>query len=633
MDIFISNPVELWQRICQTAEFGQRAYDQSLLREIRESLSLPNVGGIKYWILKKQISSEQIIAAVLHALKPFSMMMTDLFDMFATAGAQQSNNNLILSFDFKKGKEEYDIDLESFRQQMSIVQTAVQSAYSVIPESPWTMIRIINNLCNPVESRALPDSINRWLMDYDDCREHRTWPDYFPSQPLLGIDTLDQQVNYLWNIMKTSIFVYRKMGADNRYDIYGDSFWYAETDHWIGCFMRALMKQITLIKSLAEDAKDIRAKDLADSYERIIESLSWIKVESDVTYLFTCLNNILKLPFWKHRYELYSVWISTQIVSALSEKPRFNVINNAIRFSFSGAHIATFDEFDPPLELWAEVRTPYSFPRGEGRKNHIQPDYTLSVGNPKNKDNSVVVVECKQCKRCYHNNFLRATEDYAGGRPNANVLLVNYGPVSNRLSSRLNSGLQKRIDFFGLVYPNSNNVIRFRQRLREIVYNSCNLIYVEQDVQIVSSLSQCVITLEWGSIPRDLDIHLLITYSNKSHDHIYFRNMGKLDKYPFAALDMDDRAGNGMETITMQYFPDNTYDVFVRNYSGEKEINEPVKVSIYCNKQKCEIDHVNPIGRDCLWHVFHIEENTVTTPDKCIDKGNALTHYHLVLDE
>ena len=45
MDIFISNPVELWKRICQTVEFGQRAYDQSLLQEIRESLSLPNVGG------------------------------------------------------------------------------------------------------------------------------------------------------------------------------------------------------------------------------------------------------------------------------------------------------------------------------------------------------------------------------------------------------------------------------------------------------------------------------------------------------------------------------------------------------------------------------------------------------------
>jgi len=81
--------------------------------------------------------------------------------------------------------------------------------------------------------------------------------------------------------------------------------------------------------------------------------------------------------------------------------------------------------------------------------------------------------------------------------------------------------------------------------------------------------------LQWGQRPRDLDLHLV-----GKDFHISYRNMKRAEKK--ANLDRDDVDSFGPETITLnKIIKNNSYDVYVHNYSGESFINNEAEISVY----------------------------------------------------
>src|SRR5207248_407579 len=87
------------------------------------------------------------------------------------------------------------------------------------------------------------------------------------------------------------------------------------------------------------------------------------------------LEEFLSLPMWKYRHELYSNWVATRVIAVLSDQgPTVHSAHGAIRFRFSGTHLATFDQPRPRLHLWTELRSLLKEPVGKGRSAGIQPD-------------------------------------------------------------------------------------------------------------------------------------------------------------------------------------------------------------------------------------------------------------------
>jgi hypothetical protein len=93
--------------------------------------------------------------------------------------------------------------------------------------------------------------------------------------------------------------------------------------------------------------------------------------------------DLLSLPQWKHRHELYAVWLASKVVQESGpESAEFEVVDNCLPFSFRPSRLALIRSLDPPLDLWLEVRSPLEKPVGKGRKHNVQPDMVIYKGPP-----------------------------------------------------------------------------------------------------------------------------------------------------------------------------------------------------------------------------------------------------------
>ena len=396
-------------------------------------------------------------------------------------------------------------------------------------------------------------------------------------------------------------------------------------DYWIGRLVDIVTIQVMEFHRLPEEVKKANVAQYAECYKKALLECDLTKVS--VATKMETIKDILNLPFWRKRYELYSAWIATQIVGALHDKEiEYNVRDNTLTFSFGGSKIATCKAFEPPLEIWAEVRTPYATPRGRSRKSHIQPDYTLAVaaaGDESAKDinKSIVVIECKQYKRYNKRNFLSAVDDYAHGRPNAEVLLVNYGKIRGSLIDEVENDIRQRVGIYGSVYPETEDTRDFRKRIRKCVekyYNQKQIVRMN----CISDLP-CSIVLKWKSSPRDLDLYLRVEEKRGELVEICYNNQGYVHQWPYAVLNQDDRQGNGEEEIRISRWEDAAYEVLVSNYSGEDLVTGCIAVEIWiAGKRRMLATRNEPIGERSFWHVFHIENNCIQLVDEIL--GNSV---------
>ena len=70
--------------------------------------------------------------------------------------------------------------------------------------------------------------------------------------------------------------------------------------------------------------------------------------------------------------------------------------------------------------------------------------------------------------------------------------------------------------------------------------------------------------LTWDSLPRDLDLHLAIFGSNYNCE-VFFQNKNCLGAY----LDVDHITGYGPETITLEFYQNATYMVYIHDYAPD----------------------------------------------------------------
>ena len=82
---------------------------------------------------------------------------------------------------------------------------------------------------------------------------------------------------------------------------------------------------------------------------------------------------------------------------------------------------------------------------------------------------------------------------------------------------------------------------------------------------------QIRIVLTWDEEPADLDAHLKGPLPEGEQFHIYFHKKGDLASKEFVRLDVDDRDGQGPETITVLGVLPGTYTYFVHDYSNRDD--------------------------------------------------------------
>jgi hypothetical protein len=112
--------------------------------------------------------------------------------------------------------------------------------------------------------------------------------------------------------------------------------------------------------------------------------------------------------------------------------------------------------------------------------------------------------------------------------------------------------------------------------------------------------------LSWGDKPKDLDLHLV-----SENFHISFRKTKSIINE--VKLDRDSRKGYGAETITLdEVHRDQTYKLYVYNFSNEKKFSGKANVAIYKNNSLDKVVSIDKNSRCVEVAEIHDEQINYT---------------------
>ncbi|MDE6627233.1 MAG: hypothetical protein K2K56_12795 [Lachnospiraceae bacterium] len=625
----IKSTMDLWNTFEKAANFKKNFYDKELERQIRNNLGLPDTISIKKSLKNDNdniISIEDLLFAILTAMQPFSQMICDLLKMFEKASAGQGDYNLQIKMKFKRKSNELKFNLEEFRQCEKTTEEICEKGKGTIPRDIHKLVDIFRNHTNFININFIEQKdIDQWLDEYDN--EDR-WPDFIPQRPSMVEPRLDKLTAKCWNIFRIVVAECREAYDETKgrkrtiqdecSRNVGKEFWKAEQNSWtreflhIVCCAASVFQKTMMPEDVEDEAKGL-VGDLREYFQHVeVEDVDHILVQRTVYKL----TEVLNLPFWKRRYELYSAWVSTQIVEALQDRDiEFQVVDNTLSFSFKGSHIATCTGLVPPLEIWAELRTDAENLIGSGREKAIQPDYTLAVPEAKKPNNSVAVIECKQYEKPSMRNFRAAIIDYANGRPQAVIMLTGYGKIPKKLHEKIeDEQIKSRSVEFSFMRPESLSAQEFKEKLRETVLeyyckkakeNKGFLRPWRNPLEAVS------VSLKWGEHPREVESRLCIMEGSQEVVHLSFCAKGNEGQIRYVYLNEDIALGSGPEIVRVSRWTEADYLIEVHVSSSESE-RVLLDVEVCCGQDTFCFQRCNLTGVD-NWNVFRMNRKGIET--------------------
>ena len=586
--VILTTAREVWARIRTNGGTDLERYDTELEDELRRRLALP-AGPLNDLLARHPVTVEAFISAFFHSAQPFVDMMADLLVMFERAGARQGNQNLDVEFDFGEGHAGLRFDLRHFRQWIERWRRALQMVDTELWDyrSLWELNGVLRadfNTLGGFREEVAEATVRDWMGAY----MGGVWPQPLPVAPQTGFTDLDRLLSHAWNVW-TAVFevtsalapdhstlMQMRFGDERRDDaprpvreLSRELLRNIQSDFWAGSFIVGGYAHAERIRLLGAAEQVQYADELAAGLRDVFDRVPAEQVEVDA--LLRVLDDFLRLPLWERRYELYSAWVSTRIIAALDGYGvRVHHDSGVLSFSFAGTHLATCDALLPRLHLWAEMRSPLEDPKGEGRKNAIQPDYTLLSDPITGLCSAVLVVECKQYRRASATKFATALDDYARGRPGARVVLVNYGPAREEIADRITDpGLRARVQVIGGLRPGNPAAL---EAFRRVVLDAVALRYrslAPATTPARTVTAPFTVTLTWDAQPTDLDLHLEIGGEPRTHG-VTFSTPGLADAFPWATYAGDVRAGYGPEQIEVHRLEDRPYRFAVHNYTSNQ---------------------------------------------------------------
>ncbi|MBF0320399.1 MAG: hypothetical protein HQL01_11420 [Nitrospirae bacterium] len=417
---------ELWDYLIEKAGLDVESYDMHIAAMICMQLNIPmckkykddkyedkefKSNEFRKELKDNKISVERFIGAFFKAIEPYAMMMTDLCVFFYVHRIKKTNDGMKILFDFGDGPEDLGFDLNHFKESLRKIQKITQ-AVTIIgwnQNTLWTLASIFENFrhYNP-HDRSAAD----WLRNYN----NGDFSPNYPTLPQTGIVEIDLWLQRSWRVWADVITEIRKHDCKTRkqlrelgqismeeqfqksnstledvesyeyikriqelpdfrewnaYDLFA-----LDSNLWPETMLRSLFCFTEHITEITQEKRAGEAHVVIGKLKELFSSVPYWEEERET--LLEGFEDLLNLPFWKKRYELYQTWVMTQIDKALSGYQRIiHHCDGELILKFSGTHIGTIETEKGRLHLWGELRSPLSNPVSKKRKGHIQPDYSL----------------------------------------------------------------------------------------------------------------------------------------------------------------------------------------------------------------------------------------------------------------
>ncbi len=433
--------------------------DADLEPEILVRLGQPQAGTLAEAL--QYCSTDDLVRALFGAISPFVAMFRDTLDFFKAAGAKEGRQQ----WDIKVDDAHLDLkDFEKFFKAMAEVEGRL--------EVPDFDAAIAFELISPFSSMAGFEGL--YAPDPDGEPEEKQWlEDYgrggFPSLPAgLRSTKLSPGLDDLRRVLEARLAILR--------DAYGDRATLDAKRDWSYVVPDAYHP-----KTVGQQDHDLWARSAFNVLSRAARASAEDRAEADaklqaqfsgprrmLDHVASAdqLERILSLPVWGKRHELYAVWIATVIVGALPDHDvELHHDQGRIIFAFKETEIARILTSRPERRLISERRTELANPLGEKRTGAAQPDFGIWVSE-NGTERCLLVVEVKHYKKEKVRDFRHVLTDYARAHPEAKVVLVNHGPLSQKIYTELDQALRLRC---GLIGTLTSQASAEKAKLRELV--------------------------------------------------------------------------------------------------------------------------------------------------------------------
>ena len=648
----IDDSFQLWSQIKSEAGLSistgksEGGYDDGFIKELNVAIFGNDSENFEDRLRRESrtVSTTQLLKSFLSALQPFSQMLLDTLEMLNAADASKSSETMSVSFDFS-GDDPLTLLLSEFKEQARILEASIvqKPAIEFSARRLWQVIYDLRESRGDYWGERNPDgrrdALNQWIEQSQDYHGPKIFEDIPEEECFTGLPAVDirlaKLVSYVQLVSKASKLrasSYSELGdygseVRERGDpmqevdgIPGDELWLLQSDFWPASMVAIIAGVVRRVGS-----SENGANDFIDRFDAV--ELPEVFLFDDQE-LLEKLQDILNLPVWKHRHEMYSVWVGSRIWFSLSDcVVIFHTVDSILSFSFSGSHLATIV---PPhsgsvLSLWAEKRKEVSAGslKGKGRKSAIQPDYTVLRAPFSEKDAERLIVEVKQYKKYSRRNFSEALNDYATSCPEALVVLANYTGIGQSVVKSIDTSVMGRASAIGNLKPgNLNALSEFRRVIRE----GLGIEPVAQS-ELLEGLRSVVASLTWNESPADLDLHLFLKGDEVGQTgQVYYDNT----IFDDVELSDDVTTGFGPETAEIK-MTKGWADIFVNNYSDDISLTQSGAKLILADtgSKICQVQFDCPIeGDGRVWHVCSIDRETGAV----IEIGNLIERLPTITD-
>lgn len=591
------NTKALWDAIKKMGQFSDSYYDKCIEGELKSELGLNKDESLQ------EIRPEKLFNAFFKVMSPLSMMYEDILYLYERCKADKSSKNIEIKFESSQSlSTKFNIQhfLEARRKfekvkvslkKITIIESKIQKVWSLY-------------LGRGHDNREIK---NKSFQDWND--EYRNKKDKWPEGALdfkgvarsLPVAKLLLKSFECWQ----ALFDFCKStdrgnwrSCIDKYEGMEKSFLYYESDFCLGSILFCLYYIAEHYPVFSDAEKEAARKQLQEFLEAF--EISDGSVEKNIQVW----QEFLKLPVWEKRYEVYSIWVFTRIIAAFpDEYVTFNVKDGQLIFPFSGANLADISINDRVFHVWTELRTKAIVePVGKGRKNAVQPDYSIVYGDEKNIGHTIVVVECKQYKKAGIKNFSEAIIDYALNRPNAKVLLADYGDINHeRIVNAIENIPGSRYSVFSMFRPQSVDIAKFSEMIRDPVY-------LYADVFKLAPQYPMEFVLTWDGISERQDYDLFLSFiCNDSILELSYRQQD----IEGAEYSGDVRESPGEECIRINRWKPGIYDIWVNNYTTDMDFmdgNPTIFVKLEDMKETLKINYKKTDPKDLnWWHILKID--------------------------
>ncbi|MCJ1707520.1 hypothetical protein [Microbacterium sp. VKM Ac-2923] len=434
----------LWREWERAGALRPNDYDADVVEHLRRVLVRQGHDGavqIDQAMDDARWSSRDLLHALAPLVASFTGMLRDLLRLMQRVDALAgTGGNLRVQYEFVEG-DLVDESLNDFRERVRRMES------TVIRLRPLSFDASRAFHPGPLQDYMSWDSVNGLLLSagatsWDSWRFAEGVPDPVPT----GRPHIDDRAGRIISLVRRVLERLEEMGVDMdavrawerkhhddlRRDPVLEQIYFAATDLWPLFVAGAVYAWTADAATKATGPLDENLAAIDEWLDEFdADERDEVTVERDVEDLL----DVLSLPAWGKRHELYSAWITTQLDRALESRLEFVVVDNALRFPFHATLLANLPTLHGPVELWCEVRSAATGTLHGGRKRGIQPDYRFQrrmTGTPADLT-TVVAVEVKQYKSpaaLRHGGTMR---DYVTNLPGATVLLVAHGPLGERV--------------------------------------------------------------------------------------------------------------------------------------------------------------------------------------------------------